>query len=879
MARFIRKRFPILFVATYFVVAASMIGFLIYPILFTEASLQVNFTNTGAATVTIGPSSSMTAVMNVVIPDAWNSGAYTADILMQNSGINYWQGSTLTAIPALGTTSGVGYKDAGAAGFQGGDTEAVIRDLDADSVYTSAADTLVDADGTATNTAGATALSGGDSLYDIVGGDNVVADSVVTPTNVWQDSDANLRYISNKSAEAAVAGGNGDIALSLTALTNPTVTLGGTANQWDAAEDVYIDVDTSLTVTTGDTRVTATAGGAVGSVVACPADADCLTVIEALTQGKVTGGDGIWAVGTEYVYDDINNSGANGVSAGDNRLTAIVAESVVLGTPTDGDTGTNVAATAGWVKEVNALWTPGNDLFIENVAGKFTYSASADVTVYVGGGVAAGDSLTDFVADCDGGGVGTQVCKFTGAGTIDATKSIYVDEGTAGGAAPNSVVDRQDDQLAGMGIQNTGTAVNSTDISSVTLWADDGDGIFQGVGVDTSLGAMTVNPGDSKEWRLSGLTQAIPIGGKRIFAAILTTITPTNGRTLKFQIPVYNDVGADGVASSAGDVGVFMSSTNDGPTDAVVLNANTQTIDSAGPVVTSRVTADADGDGQIDRIIFTTDEALNDNFTITLDVAVYAGEAYVTGGAANDNIFWVNFTESGSMDTGATPNTQLTVNTKLKDLYGNVIATDGAPVASTDGAAPILIGGSYRDIDGNGAIDTLRVTWSESVTMTGSTAVDWTIVGGDINATFSVATDSPGLGTDKDITVTADAGETNSATAPTIAYDNDDTNNSVVDAALNPAGTTGPATMIDLAAPAVLTATFYDASPATNDGKLDRITVVWSENISAVADGSADWAISSAANFAALTETAVICNSGAAAANECRYLHLYNHHC
>ncbi len=73
----------------------------------------------------------------------------------------------------------------------------------------------------------------------------------------------------------------------------------------------------------------------------------------------------------------------------------------------------------------------------------------------------------------------------------------------------------------------------------------------------------------------------------------------------------------------------------------------------------------------------------------------------------------------------------------------------------------------------------------------------------------------------------------------------------------------------DSAKPVATSATFYDAT--SNDGKLDLITVVWSENLSATADGSGDWAISSAANFTALVEGSVVCNSGAAAANECDY--------
>ncbi|EKD78691.1 MAG: hypothetical protein ACD_41C00298G0001, partial [uncultured bacterium] len=53
----------------------------------------------------------------------------------------------------------------------------------------------------------------------------------------------------------------------------------------------------------------------------------------------------------------------------------------------------------------------------------------------------------------------------------------------------------------------------------------------------------------------------------------------------------------------------------------------------------------------------------------------------------------------------------------------------------------------------------------------------------------------------------------------------------------------------------------------------DVITMIFSENISAVANATAatEWALSSAANFSSLTEGTVECNTGGAAANECDY--------
>jgi hypothetical protein len=731
MAKFIKKRFPALFVATYFIIAVCMVGSLVYPALFSRAggaggSLLAVFINHGAPTATIGPSSSSELVLDVTIPDAWDNGAYAADILYYDAGVaDYWQGDFLNFFTALGFTTGVGYvEDLVDPGFQ--ITESVVADLDADSVVTTAADTLIDGDGSGSVTAG--------------------------------------------TVDPAAAGG--DLLLAM----GNDIGHGGVAICTDSTPFGY-------------------------TVVRIDLDGDCTN------NGS---NDGTYILGT--------NATAAGTEV---TLQWAFGDAVTMGGNADGD------------------YDDGEDIFIENNIGELTYSAEADGT-YVAAAV-LGATISNFPADCDGGGAGTQACMYTGTAPFDATDNIYIDDGTAQGPVPNGMVDRQDDIFTGIGVQNTGTAVAATDISSVSLWADAGAAGFQGLGTDTSLGAMSVV--DVKEWKHSGLTQAVSAGGQRIFVSILTTATPTHAATLKFQIPVYNDVGADGVANSAGDVGVFMISNNDGPIDNVLLNANTQTIDSQGPIVTSRVTDDSDDDGQIDRIIFTTDENLDDVFTsLTIDVDGYAGETYATD-VANDNIFWVNFTEGGSYDTGAIPNTQITFNTKLSDVYNNNIATDGVAVATTDGAVPIMVASDFWDLDTDGTIDTIRTAWSENVTMNGSTAPDWTIVGGSMNATFSVATNDAVAGSYLNVTVTADADETGGTAAPTIAYDNDDANNSVRDAspALNPAGTNSAKTAEDAAAPVLLSAVFLDQSGVV--GTVDTIRTTWSESITNWGSIGADWTI------------------------------------
>ncbi|MBI5414934.1 S-layer homology domain-containing protein, partial [Candidatus Peregrinibacteria bacterium] len=159
----------------------------------------------------------------------------------------------------------------------------------------------------------------------------------------------------------------------------------------------------------------------------------------------------------------------------------------------------------------------------------------------------------------------------------------------------------------------------------------------------------------------------------------------------------------------------------------------------------------------------------------------------------------------------------------IRDAANNSTVAFNAK-AITDGQVPTLVSAQYLDVGGNGAVETIRTTWSEAVTMNGSGAADWTITAGSISAVFSAAGNDAAAGTTLDVTVTADANETSSATAPTIAYDNDDANGSVTDGT-NVAGTNAAVTLTDGAGPIIVSASATTPSP-------NNILVNFSETIS-----------------------------------------------
>ena len=162
--------------------------------------------------------------------------------------------------------------------------------LDVTVVHT--ADTLVDADGVGTTGAGTSALTAGTTLYDLTINDLVFTDDAGTPTKVWKEFITNGKYTAAESAGTTV-GADGDTSAPIEALTNAKVTA-GLDNSWDANEGVFVSADTSYDGS--DTIIKGTA-------------------LSALTAGKVSGADGVWAGDTtEGVWDDVG--GVSGILDG-----------------------------------------------------------------------------------------------------------------------------------------------------------------------------------------------------------------------------------------------------------------------------------------------------------------------------------------------------------------------------------------------------------------------------------------------------------------------------------------------------------------------------------------------------------------------------------
>ena len=134
----------------------------------------------------------------------------------------------------------------------------------------------------------------------------------------------------------------------------------------------------------------------------------------------------------------------------------------------------------------------------------------------------------------------------------------------------------EEDKILAMVIQNNGSAHNLREISKVILWQEAREQGFQGMGIDEKIGEFNFyNPNSS--WYLDNLDLPVPANGLRIFISIETMQGVTSNTTIKMKIPSLDDLNNNGIYD-LGELGIFMESENNGPSDNLILNQYTQTI-------------------------------------------------------------------------------------------------------------------------------------------------------------------------------------------------------------------------------------------------------------------------------------------------------------
>ncbi|MBU0667964.1 hypothetical protein KJ835_02465, partial [Patescibacteria group bacterium] len=691
-------------------VAILSIAIFLINVMAAFASVAANFTNNGGPAALYKAGVTNKVVLDVTIPDGMNS-AGTEDTLVTNGALASYNGDALVGFDSAEPGLEV-YLDHGTDNNTYDDGEDIFRQVHngADAYST----------GNAMQAFSANELS----FYD----DNTLGDN-----NDYNDGEA---IISDADADGSPTAGD-------------SVVTAGKAGvrQFEAADNVYLDDANSsgdydagevIWVDVGDTGAFDAATDYILTGAAAPTCAGLCSEISGLANES---GLAFLDDNNDGNYSSTRNTGGETVvwfgnavdpTDGDSLTTAItffdpaqLADDDIDGTWLEDLNDFNSAAsTYGYISA--GAYADGDDIF------KLTHNGAT--TVFSDGDESRLFAATDTYVDNDT------------STTYTDGENIYQDTGTTVG-----FIDKKADQLIGIGVQNTGTAIDTTDISAVHVWAEEGSTIGFQAGEDTDLGAMTVNSGDNKEWRLGGLTQPIASGGLRLYITVNIAAVPTDTRTMIFRLPILNDAGADGIVSADGDVGVFVSSNNDGPTDSAITNVNTQTIDTTAPTGTVTVGTPVMYDGDlIQEVTVDYSEPMYHFYTPTITFGGNVGAIVSNGdGAWTDADTWYEtftLTDANEETAGVTVDSSL-----ARDLAENVEGADVQDTFNIDTKSPTpTVTTSPATIYEGALVSTVTVTYDEAmnpatspvITMTGGnwgaqTPVGWTVGNTVYTATFT----------------------------------------------------------------------------------------------------------------------------------------------
>jgi len=275
-------------------------------------------------------------------------------------------------------------------------------------------------------------------------------------------------------------------------------------------------------------------------------------------------------------------------------------------------------------------------------------------------------------------------------------------------------------------------------------------------------------------------------------------------------------------------------------------------------VISARGTADADADGQIDRIRLVFSNSVQDATVVAAQFTVtgYTVSGYSTGATANDAEIYLVLTESGSSDTDATPAVQYT-GASLLDALGGAVAAEGSATAAADEAGPAIVSASTL------TRTTVQVSFSEPLSDASLAASDFSFAGfATVAANATALAASTGATANDDAIVLTFAAAIGGDETGTVRFAGA---GKVADAA-GAANTQVSAVAVADGIPAGAAITSCTTGDADGDGHIDRLTIAFDRAVT-VTDGSAadglpgftvtGYAIANA-NYAALNVTSLV---------------------
>jgi hypothetical protein len=349
-----------------------------------------------------------------------------------------------------------------------------------------------------------------------------------------------------------------------------------------------------------------------------------------------------------------------------------------------------------------------------------TVSGSASIVETVGaaGTTAVGAQTATVLTD--NGGLASFTVENTVAETVQA--AVYWDGtggsdsfGTASSDSLSIVFDSAAASIDSGTNQDFDLGSAPQTLAGITITDIPGNSITTGpnirIRIPDSLNAVFVPIVD-----LSGTFASSFGGGGAINAGALSY----EGSNKIVVIPVTGDFDTAGDSITAGGLQItnfgavssgLLELSIDGGTSYSAMDGFVISLSSTNPVVISRETRDTNSDGQIDQIVFTTDQSLLDAFGgVPISVTGYTEGLIETGTTTDDNSFVLNLTPSGSPDTDAMPDVEILGNTTLFDSSGTfLLNADTAAIPALDGAGPVIV--SAQTV----SISEVEVTFSESV--------------------------------------------------------------------------------------------------------------------------------------------------------------------
>lgn len=263
-----------------------------------------------------------------------------------------------------------------------------------------------------------------------------------------------------------------------------------------------------------------------------------------------------------------------------------------------------------------------------------------------------------------------------------------------------------------------------------------------------------------------------------------------------------------------------------GLTYTVVDNKVYSILDTNPPVINLRETYDLDNDGFIDAIKITFSKAINDstvnssNFTLTGGVTLNPFSSTTNGDIPNNNVIYLTFTD-GVLNSGETPTLTYTPGS-LKDLAGNSLGASSA--SCIDKASPVIFSRDTFDLNGNGYIDAIRITFSEAINDSTVNPSNFD-VSGVTGEAFSSTTNAD-VPNNNIIYITFNDGVLLTDATPLLTY----TAGTLTDLAGNPLANSS-ATVTDTAGPAIISAVASDQTIIiVGIDSDDTVTITFSEN-------------------------------------------------